>query len=260
MAALTERVRDMGSALIAFSGGVDSSFLACVARQVLGDKAVALTATGPAFPKREIEGAREFATKLGIRHQFVDVGHLQKDIFAHNPPDRCYQCKRALFTTFKDAARGLDLAHVADGTNTDDAGQHRPGLKALAELGIRSPLREAGFGKRDIREASRRLGLSTADQPTVACLATRFPYNTAVADDTLRAVDRAEEALHDLGFAQVRVRVHGDLARIELDPAEIPQAMSEDLRAKIVAALRACGFSRIVLDLEGYRTGSMDTG
>lgn len=258
LASLENALRRLESVLVAYSGGVDSTLVAVVAHRVLGEKALAVTADAAAFPRREVDGARDLARRLGLRHRVVEVGHLQRDAFAHNPPDRCYRCKRRLFSLFRDVAREEGLAQVIDGTNADDAGEHRPGRKALQELGVRSPLLETGFGKADIRAVSRALALPTADRPSCACLATRFPYGATITDEDLWAVGRAEEALHDLGYAQVRVRVHGNVARIELDRSDLPRAIDPDVSRRIVDALKDCGFTYVTLDLQGYRTGSMD--
>lgn len=250
-------LRNMGSVGVAFSGGVDSTFLLKVAHDVLGDKAVAFTASAPFFPAREQEEAEDFCKKEGIRQIVLRPDLMHTEEFLSNPPDRCYHCKRRLFAAMKEAARAAGFTHLADGTNRDDEGDYRPGMRALAELEIESPLRQAGFTKAEIRSLSRELGLSGWDKPSCACLASRFAYGQRITEEKLRMVDRAEEFLHDLGYSQCRVRLQGEVARIELLPGDIAKAAGED-RGAVAARFKEIGFAYTALDLTGYRTGSMN--
>ena len=249
-------LRETGGIAIAFSSGVDSTFLLKVAHEELGEKAIAVTARSHSFPKREQDEAAAFCAREGIRQVVVDSEELAIPGFRQNPANRCYLCKKELFTKILEIARAEGLSAVAEGSNMDDLGDYRPGLQAVRELGIRSPLREAGLTKAEIRELSRALGLPTWNKPSFACLASRFPYGEEITVERLARVERAEQYLLDLGFGQVRVRSHGDLARIELCAADIPKAIEQ--REKIHAALKSFGFAYVALDLQGYRTGSMN--
>lgn len=258
LAALRRTVNKAGGMAIAFSGGVDSTFLAAVAVQELGDRALAVMALSPTYPSDEQEEAVALARHIGIPLEMVTSNELEIDGFCSNPPDRCYHCKRALFAVVGEVARKHGLAAVADGSNADDVDDYRPGRRALRELGVRSPLLEAGLTKSEIRQLSRQMGLPTADKPAMACLASRFPYGSAITEARLKAVEQAERNLHAMGCRQVRVRHHGATARIEVDPAEIERLCAAGTRDKVVTAVKKAGFTYVALDLQGYRTGSMN--
>ena len=255
---LLASLRALGSALVAFSGGVDSAFLMHAAREALGDSVVAVTAASPLFPEREQRDAEAFCRERGIRQVVFPTRELETEAFTRNPPNRCYLCKRALFGQILEIQREQGFAAVLEGSNVDDEGDYRPGMQAVKELGILSPLRACGFAKADIRALSRQFGLPTWDKPSFACLASRFPYGDAITPEKLGSVDRAEQLLLDLGFAQVRVRVHGNLARIELPPEQFPRFLQPDVREQVARAFREIGFAYATLDVQGYRTGSMN--
>ena len=255
---LKEDLKALGSVAVAFSGGVDSTFLLKTARDVLGDRAVALTADACFFPRREHEEAEEFCRREGIRQILLEVDETKIEGFSSNPPDRCYLCKKSLFSRFVKEAEELGLACVAEGSNMDDTGDYRPGMRAIRELGVVSPLKKAGLYKAEIRDLSAMLGLPTWDKLSFACLASRFVYGETITRDRLKMVERAEDLLADLGFGQRRVRVHGDLARIEVTPADFDRVLRQEVREEIVRSLKDYGFSYVSLDLTGYRTGSMN--
>jgi len=249
-------VRDLSSVLVAYSGGVDSSLLLKLALDELGDRAVAVLASSPAYPESEQEEARDFARRLGARLVECSTSEVELDAYKRNNPDRCFHCKEELFETLEPIRLDLGLDHIAYGATADDAGDHRPGHGSAVRRGVRFPLLEAGMGKAEVRAAARRLGLPNWNKASFACLSSRIPHGTEVTVEALRQIESAEAAIKALGFRQVRVRHHGDVARIEVEPAEIGRLVSE--REKVVDALRAAGYNFVSLDLEGYATGSLN--
>ncbi|MDR1081294.1 MAG: ATP-dependent sacrificial sulfur transferase LarE [Deltaproteobacteria bacterium] len=259
-AELARRLAGLGTAAVAFSGGVDSTFLLSECQKALGPGALAVTGRSLSFPPRELEEARRFAGERGIRHRIVDSEELDEPGFADNPPHRCYLCKRGLFTRIRAVAEEEGARWVLEASNVDDEGDYRPGLAAVSEMGILSPLRECGLTKDEIRLLSLEDGLPTWDKPSFACLASRFPYGERITPEALRRVDAAEECLMALGVRQVRVRLHekGTLARIEADEEGLDLLSSPEARREALAKLRGLGFSYVAVDLAGYRTGSMN--
>lgn len=251
-------IKSMGSVAVSFSGGADSAFLLKVAHDVLGDKVIAVTARSSTYPEREFREAVDFAHKLGIRHRTIVSEELNIEGFSDNPLNRCYLCKHELFSKICRLAGEEDIKHVADGSNVDDLNDYRPGSKAMAELGIISPLREAGLSKKEIRTLSKEMQLPTWDKPAFACLSSRFPYGHKITQEKLAMVEKAEQYLLDLGFKQVRVRHHDDLARIEVFASERRKFFENGLMDKIHGSLKQIGFTYVALDLKGYRTGSMN--
>lgn len=248
----------LNSVVVAFSSGVDSTFLLKVAQEVLGDQVTAVTVQSHLFPKRELEEAQRFCEREGIRHIICPVKELEIEGFRQNPPDRCYLCKKELFKQIQKIAENNRIPYVVEGSNLDDDGDYRPGRRAIAELGIRSPLHEAGLTKQEIRVLSKEMGLPTWEKPSFACLASRFVYGEEITEEKLQMVDKAEGELFRMGFRQFRVRIHGSMARIEVLPEEFDRLMRQENRERIVADFKNYGFNYVTMDLAGYRTGSMN--
>ncbi|MBK1811590.1 ATP-dependent sacrificial sulfur transferase LarE [Clostridium sp. YIM B02505] len=255
---LKDIIKEKGSAAVAFSGGVDSTFLVKVAYEVLGERLIAVTATSSTYPERELKEAIKYAKDMGVKHIIISSEELDIEGFASNPKNRCYYCKKELFTKIKNVALENGVEYVFDGSNLDDNGDYRPGMQAARELEVVSPLKQAELTKNDIRELSKELGLPTWDKPSFACLSSRFPYGHKITLPKLRMVDQAEQFLLDMGIKQVRVRHHGEIARIEVAPEEREQFFNIELMDKIGNKFKEIGFTYVTLDMLGYRTGSMN--
>jgi pyridinium-3,5-biscarboxylic acid mononucleotide sulfurtransferase len=257
--ALERTLSSLGSVVVAYSGGIDSAYLACVAHRTLGARAWAITADSPSYPERHRSLAVQIARQFGLRHEIIRTDELQRPEYRANPANRCYYCKYELYTHLARIAVGRD-AIVVDGNNADDRGDYRPGRQAAKEFGVRSPLDEVNLAKDEIRELSRRAGLTNWNEPASACLSSRIPYHTEVTDEKLRTIERAEGALRDLGFRIFRVRHHDDLARVEIGRDEMARALEPEIGAAIVRELKAAGYRHVTLDLQGYRSGSLNEG
>ena len=259
-ARLESRLRALPSLVVAYSGGVDSAFLAWSATRLLGSRALCVTAESPSYPERHRLMAVTVARQFGFHHEIITTDELSRPAYRANAPDRCYHCKHELYTRLTTLARDRGIAAIADGSNADDRRDYRPGRRAAREFGVISPLDEAGLSKADIRELSHDAGLPTWDEPASACLSSRIPYFSEVTDAKLRTIERAEDAMRALGFRIVRVRHHDQVARLELAPEEMPRAVEPEMAAAIHRAITALGFRFVALDLKGYRLGSLNEG
>ena len=257
-AALRDRLGELPSLVVAYSGGVDSAYLAWAAHQVLGPRALAITADSESYPERHRTMAKSVAARFGLPHEVIRTHEMERPAYRANGPDRCYHCKHELYSALTDLARARGFAAVADGNNADDRGDYQPGRQAAREFGVLSPLDAAGLTKADIRELSREAGLECWDEPASACLSSRIPYFSEVTDTKLRQIEQAETAIRGLGFRVVRVRHHGELARLELGRDEMPRALEPAIADEIHTRLKALGFKFVALDLKGYRTGSLN--
>ncbi|HJZ75521.1 MAG TPA: ATP-dependent sacrificial sulfur transferase LarE [Vicinamibacterales bacterium] len=257
--ALAETLASLDSVIVAYSGGVDSAYLAYIAHRTLGDRAVAITADSPSYPERHRALAISIARDFGLRHEIIRTSELERQEYRANPSNRCYYCKHELYTHLSRIAEARG-AVVVDGNNADDRGDYRPGRQAAREFGVRSPLDEVNLTKGEIRELSHRAGLPTWDEPASACLSSRIPYHSEVTAEKLRIIERGEQALRALGFRVCRVRHHDELARIEIARDEMARALEPEIAAAIVRELKAAGYKYVSLDLQGYRTGSLNEG
>ena len=255
---LHEAISATEGVVVAYSGGIDSTVVAAVAARALGDRAIAVTAVSPSLPPGEASDARQLAARLGIRHRIVRTHEAERPDYLANGLDRCYHCKTELYDVLARVAEEGDFPVVVSGANLDDLGDFRPGLTAAAEHGVRHPLIETGMTKSDVREAARELAIPTWDKPASACLASRIPFGVTITVEELSKVGRAERAVKDLGFRQCRVRVHGDVARIEVEAADVARLAEPDVRERVIEALRALGYRYVTVDLEGFRSGSMN--
>ncbi len=255
---LEEYIKGLGSLAVGFSGGVDSSFLLAVAHEVLGEKVIAVTGADASVPERELKEAEKFCSDRGIKHIICRVDPLSEDGYRHNGPDRCYFCKHGIFTEVKKIADENGISYMAEGSNMDDLGDYRPGLKAVAELAVKSPLREAGLTKQEIRLISKAMGLPTWSKPAYACLASRFVYGEEITEEKLHMIDQAEQFLIEHGFFEERVRLHGNIARIEVPAKDITRLASDEIREAVYERFKELGFMFVTIDMKGYKLGSMN--
>jgi len=249
---------EMKLAVLAYSGGVDSSVLLRAASEVLGPNLIAVTAVSETYPTDELGPAKEYAVLLGVRHRILPTDELIREEFSRNAPDRCYHCKQELFDKLRQIADAEGIPHILDGSNVDDLRDHRPGRRAAAERSVRSPLAEAGLTKQDIRDLARRMGMPMWDKPSLACLSSRIPYGTRITSELLGTIQSAEDIIRGFGVRQVRVRHHGDTARIEVGAEDLVRLAANGTRERVVASFKELGYTYVCLDLEGYRTGSMN--
>ena len=255
---LKKYIAGLGSLAVGFSGGVDSSLLVAVAHEVLGDRLIAVTGADASVPERELNEAEAFCKERGIRHIVCNVDPLKEEGYRNNSPDRCYFCKHGIFTEVRKIALENGIEYMAEGSNVDDIGDYRPGLRAAAELSVKSPLREAGLTKSEIRIISKVMGLPTWSKPAYACLASRFVYGEEITEEKLHMIDRAEQFLIEHGFFEERVRMHGNIARIEVPPEDIPGLAADEIREAVYDKFREIGFLFVTLDMKGYKSGSMN--